>query len=162
MREWRCKENRRRFRLRRFDDGLWQHDFPTVFGFDERDVGVLRFIAGFAFQRAFNRRLGFVFIGVGDFAEGHFGIDCFHFCLFGLDTLGHGFFRVCRFGFVVLRDIDVLGGFGGIAVNKFGEKGLGDRFRALFGTLGEAADSGKGGEEQGFEEGFHGLFLSNF
>jgi len=141
---------------------LWHNDFPAVFGFDERNVGILWFVAGCAFQRAFYCRLCFFFIGVGDFAEGDFRANGFHLRLFGLDTLGHGFFRVCRFGFVVLRDIDVLGGFGGIAVNKFGEEGFGDRFRALFGTLGEAADSGKGGEEQGFEEGFHGLFLSNF
>ena len=157
----RYKENRRRFRLRRFDDGLWQHDFPAVFGFDERDVGVLRFVAGFAFQRAFNRRLGFVFIGVGDFAEGYCGINGFHFCLFGFDDFNKRFLGIFRFGalgFHFFRHVNVLGGFGGIAVDKFGKEGLGNGFRALFGALGKAADSGKRREEEGFEEGFHGLF----
>ena len=110
---------------------------------------------------AFNRRLGFVFIGVGDFTEGNFGIDRFHLGLFGFDGFSNRFLDVFRFDFLAFdffRDVNVFGGFRGIAVNKFGEEGLGDRFRALFGAPGEAADSGNGREDEGFEEGFHGLF----
>ena len=67
-------------------------------------------------------------------------------------------FRFGALAFGFFRHVNVLGGFGGIAIDKFGEECLGDRFRALFGAPGKAADSGKGREDEGFEEGFHGLF----